>query len=76
MMVKRRLLWLGSLALVVTLVMEIAWTDLEHAYFWWHAFPGLDMAFGFIGCLSIIYVSKWLGKYFLKRDENYYGDER
>lgn len=28
--------------------------------------------YGFVGCVVIIYVSKWIGKYWLQRPEDYY----
>ena len=34
--------------------------------------PGFCAFYGFIACILIIFVSKWLGQRFLQRDENYY----
>lgn len=35
--------------------------------------PGFDAVFAFASCVTIILVSKWLGKRWLQRDEAYYG---
>jgi hypothetical protein len=37
-----------------------------------HKVPGFYIAWGFFGCVIIIYVSKWIGYLFLFRDETYY----
>ena len=34
--------------------------------------PGFWSLFGFISCVLIIVVSKWLGRHWLMRDEDYY----
>ena len=34
--------------------------------------PGFWSLFGFISCVLIIVVSKWLGQHWLVRDEDYY----
>lgn len=42
------------------------------AHYVWERIPAFFAIYGFIGCLLIIYVSKWVGKRFLQRDEDYY----
>jgi hypothetical protein len=44
----------------------------EHPLFWWEHIPAVDAAFGFIGCIAIVLVSKALGHYWLQKDEDYY----
>ncbi len=39
---------------------------------WWDAIPAFYIIWGFISCVLIIYVSKWIGKLFLFRSESYY----
>lgn len=39
---------------------------------WWDAIPGFYILWSFFGCVIIIYVSKWIGKVFLFRKEDYY----
>ena len=43
-----------------------------HPHFWWQKIPIFDVLFGFIGCIVIIVVSKWLGHHWLMKDEDYY----
>lgn len=39
---------------------------------WWNHIPGFYIIWGFISCILIIYISKWIGYAFLFRDEQYY----
>ena len=50
--------------------------DKEHAVFAWEQLPGWTALFGFLFCLLIIFVVRFLG-YFcgLKQGEDYYDDE-
>ncbi len=43
----------------------------EHHY-WFTDIPGFFVIYGFIGCVAIIYLSKWYGKYGVQRPEDYY----
>ncbi|RMG18198.1 MAG: hypothetical protein D6729_07370 [Deltaproteobacteria bacterium] len=43
--------------------------------YWYHHAPPFSLAMGFVGCTVIVYVSKWLGKLWLQRPPDYYGDE-
>ena len=38
----------------------------------WDKIPLFYCLFGFAGCIVIVVVSKWLGKVWLQRKENYY----
>lgn len=44
----------------------------EHHGGWWEAVPGWWAWFGGIGCALIVVVSKWLGKVFLSKPEDWY----
>ncbi len=44
----------------------------HHAHFIGDIIPGFWAAFGFIACVLIIIVSKWLGTAFLFRPDDYY----
>lgn len=46
--------------------------DPEHAAHWWNSIPGFYALFGFVGCVAIIVISKWIGKILLQRKEGYY----
>ena len=41
-------------------------------HFFGDKIPGFWSLFGFISCVLIIVVSKWIGHYWLVRDEDYY----
>ena len=43
----------------------------EHE-FWWSHLPVFFALLGFIGCVAMIYISRWLGRYWLQRKEDYY----
>lgn len=49
-------------------------TDWSHAHAWEYV-PFFYSIFGFAGCAAIVYVSKWLGKRFLQKREDYYRDD-
>ena len=48
--------------------------DWGHAH-GWEIVPGFYAIFGFVSCAVIIYGSKWLGKRFLQKREDYYRDD-
>ncbi len=39
---------------------------------WWLDICGFFALLGFIGCVVLVVVSKWLGKYWLQRNKDYY----
>jgi hypothetical protein len=39
---------------------------------WWDGIPAFWSLFGFVGCVVIIEVSKWLGTVLLQKKEEYY----
>jgi len=41
---------------------------------WWDRIPIFYVVYGFIGCTLIIFVSKWLGKLMIQKDEKFYDD--
>lgn len=43
----------------------------EHGLSWTH-FNGFYALLGFIGCVGMIYIAKWLGRYWLQKKEDYY----
>jgi hypothetical protein len=43
----------------------------EHGFEWTH-FPGFYAILGFLGCVAIIYLAKWLGHLWLQKKEDYY----
>ncbi len=58
---------------ILTLISLIAeFTIVEHGKHWWSHVPAFYILWGFIGCVAIIYISKWFGKFIVQRDEDYY----
>jgi len=46
----------------------------EHAVFLWDKIPGWSALYGFVSCVLIIVVSKFLGHDWLMKKEDYYDD--
>lgn len=44
----------------------------HHEYFWWDKVTGFSSILGFVSCVIIILGSKWLGKVWLQKEEDYY----
>jgi hypothetical protein len=42
-----------------------------HEFWWTHLYIFFALL-GFIGCVAMIYIAKWLGHYWLQRKEDYY----
>ncbi|MBM3173559.1 MAG: hypothetical protein FJ022_05125 [Chloroflexi bacterium] len=40
--------------------------------FWWSHIHGFFAALGLFGCIAIVMIAKWLGRYWLQRKEDYY----
>jgi hypothetical protein len=60
---------LGAVVAATLAVDQI--TGSEHDY-WFSGIPGFWVAFGFAGCVAIILLSKWYGKLWVQRSEDYY----
>ncbi|MCG2588311.1 MAG: hypothetical protein GVY07_10360 [Bacteroidetes bacterium] len=56
---------------VISLILEFTFLA-DYDSHWWNSIPGFYIIWGFLGCVAIIYVSKWLGKLFIFRPEQYY----
>ncbi len=67
--------WLATFiaTVVILLVLEIASVGIAGigGFAGIHV-PGFFALLGFLGCVAIILVSKWLGRYWLQRREDYY----
>jgi len=83
MMIKRIVDYLGNpdnagrlkKLLYITLAVIVAADFLvprEHAAFFWDDIPGWSAVYGFISCVIIIVVSKFLGHRGLMKKEDYY----
>ena len=69
---RRQRRWLFSVALILTVAADFLVTR-EHGEFFWETLPGWGAFYGFISCVLIIVVSKFLGHQCrLMRGEDYY----
>lgn len=57
----------------VTLLLE-AFIAHPHVVWPWQGILGFDAAFGFMGCVAIIVLSKLFGSHVVERREDYYGE--
>ncbi len=67
-------------ALILSVVADLLlYSGLGHGDFPWSRILGFFALFGFISCVAIVVISKWLGHYWLQRKDDYYdrndGDE-
>jgi len=46
----------------------------HHLTFFWDSIPGFSSFYGFISCVVIIIVSKFAGRIWLQKKENYYDE--
>ncbi|MCZ6876466.1 MAG: hypothetical protein O7G88_23565 [bacterium] len=67
---------LVGVVLLVTLIvlLDLIYRHHAHAESWWHVTPAFDLVYGFIGCVAIILISKWMGQAWLQRGEDFYED--
>lgn len=56
---------------LISLILEFGFMEIKDPH-WWNRIPMFYAFWGFLSCVVIIYVSKWLGKLFIFRSENYY----
>ncbi|MEX1062064.1 MAG: hypothetical protein WEC12_00560 [Balneolaceae bacterium] len=61
---------LGLLTLI-SLILEFTML-VDYDEHWWNLVPAFYIIWGFTSCVLIIYVSEWLSKLFLFKDESYY----
>jgi hypothetical protein len=62
-----RALFVTGVAIIVSLAVDVA--------VGYSSFPGYGASLGLGGCIAIIVISKWIGKTFLDRPEDYYPDD-
>lgn len=63
------------ISLVLIALIEIAVVylfHLGHGHFWFENLPAFGTIYGFVSCVLIIVVSKFLGKKWLMKKEDYY----
>lgn len=71
---RRRLLTWIMLAIMALLVVADLAVPSHYDRFFWESIGGFGAVYGFVSCVLIIVVSKWLGYAFLYKPEDYYDD--
>lgn len=61
-----------SYSFLALLVITDFFVKRPHIHFFEDKVPGFWALFGFVGCVILIVVSKWLGHAWLMKDEDYY----
>lgn len=69
---------IGRFALYLVTAFILVWSitvDTSHAHTWAEKFiPGFWSIFGLVSCVVLIFVSGWMAKAGLSREEDYYDD--
>lgn len=68
----RREHWI-ALAFMTLASLVAQW--LMERHYWWESIPGFYALFGFVGCVAIIFLSKWFGALLVQKSEGYYDRE-
>ncbi len=69
----KRCFYIGLAAVAVAEIVVLLFFDGHHAHFWFERIPAFGSLYGLASCVAIIMVSKFLGKEWLMRREDYYG---
>lgn len=70
---KSGLKWRLFIAVLVVVVIADFLVPRGHGHYFWDDFPGWGAGFGFLSCIAIIFVSKFIGHQCgIMRDEDYY----
>ena len=75
--VRKLLTWLFigcGLLVLIDLVFLVTGVD-KHPYLKWEQWPGFYAVYGFVASVLLVFVSKYLLRPLVKRDENYYGEK-
>ncbi len=72
-MTRHRLKFAAGLALTLVLVLAALMLAKQAGHFWERILV-FEAAFGFLGCLLLVIVSKALGRLFIQKREDYYDD--
>jgi len=67
---KKTLRWLLYIFVILCIPAGLV-IEPEHAVFFWHKIPSIDVVFGFLGALLLIGGSRLLG-HFVHREEDFY----
>ncbi len=67
----QRFLQVFFLILVILLAADF-FVAKDHAHFPWETMPWFYPAYGFISCAALVYISKYILRPLVERDEDYY----
>lgn len=68
-----KLRWRLLLVVLVLIVIADVLVPRPHVQYPWQAIPGYSAGFGFVSCVAIIFISKFIGHSGgIMRDEDYY----
>jgi hypothetical protein len=70
----KRLLLATIVTLILLLFYDVFFVHSDHTYFKWQELKGFYALLGFFGSILLMFFSKFLGKFFLYRDDFYYKD--
>ncbi len=70
----KRLFYAGLAAIALAEIVLPLLSHGGHAHFSFERFPAWGSLYGFVSCAAIIIVSKLIGKLWLMRPEDYYGE--
>ncbi|MGN8226413.1 hypothetical protein [Gracilimonas sp. BCB1] len=60
-----------GILLIASLILEFTYLA-DYASHWWNHVPAFYALWGGLGCATLIFVTKGLGKFFILSDEDYY----
>lgn len=55
----------------IALILEFTFLS-DYKSHWWNHVPAFYALWGFLGSVVVIFISRWLGKLFILKDEDYY----
>ena len=70
----KRLWIIFAIAMVISVALDLLLMGHKHGEYFWAHIPAFFAVFGFIACIVIVIVSKFLGHHWLQRKEDYYDD--
>jgi len=73
-LIRKNIIWFSLIFIAIIAVITglfIPAGEEEQAFWWSHLYIFFALL-GFIGCVALVYIAKWLGHYWLQRKEDYY----
>ena len=67
----KRILIIILIALILSALSDLL-LNRGHGNLAWSSILGFFALFGLVGCVAIVVISNWLGRFFLQRKEDYY----